>query len=640
VNGKAQPAGDALSQGVSAPQIGQEMPADAVGRVADAVRGLIDTVLGHLGAALLTGIILVVLGGVVSRYVFNASFSWTEEGGIWLFTWLIFVVLPIATRRSRHVALNLAVDLLPPRGQAVVAILATATIVYTIIRLFTAGVGIASLTSGTSITLGLPSWWQYAVIPAAAAVLFLCQILEALEPGSDRRAGLTAIALAILAWLLIDMFEVVGIESGSPTVLLGLAFVATLLLGVPVAYCMLFAAFLASDAGDLLPPAAVVHNVVVGSSKFVLLAIPLFIAAAQVMNAGGLTVRLIALARSLVGHLRGGLAQVNVVTSVFFGFDSGSSTADASLLAKMTVPEMVRNGYPAPFCCAVIAASAILPNIIPPSIAMLIFASISNVSVGKLFLAGIVPGLLIAGLLMTVVYVQARRQGYGTANAKPSWRGIVSPLLMAVPVLLLSVMIIGGIRFGVVTATEAGVVAVVYALAIGVFFYRDLRLPAIWRGLRESSVDSGMVGFMIGVAAPFAWVLVSGRVPQGFLQFMLTYVSEGWAVLLCLNALMLFAGMFLDLTAIMLVVVPIALPLVLQLGVDPVHFGIIVVVNLMLGGLTPPYGLLVFIPSAITGTSVQATFRAVMPFLAILILGLVLITYVPAISLAVVHAAF
>ncbi len=616
------------------------MPADAVGRVADAVRGLIDTVLGHLGAALLTGIILVVLGGVVSRYVFNASFSWTEEGGIWLFTWLIFVVLPIATRRSRHVALNLAVDLLPPRGQAVVAILATATIVYTIIRLFTAGVGIASLTSGTSITLGLPSWWQYAVIPAAAAVLFLCQILEALEPGSDRRAGLTAIALAILAWLLIDMFEVVGIESGSPTVLLGLAFVATLLLGVPVAYCMLFAAFLASDAGDLLPPAAVVHNVVVGSSKFVLLAIPLFIAAAQVMNAGGLTVRLIALARSLVGHLRGGLAQVNVVTSVFFGFDSGSSTADASLLAKMTVPEMVRNGYPAPFCCAVIAASAILPNIIPPSIAMLIFASISNVSVGKLFLAGIVPGLLIAGLLMTVVYVQARRQGYGTANAKPSWRGIVSPLLMAVPVLLLSVMIIGGIRFGVVTATEAGVVAVVYALAIGVFFYRDLRLPAIWRGLRESSVDSGMVGFMIGVAAPFAWVLVSGRVPQGFLQFMLTYVSEGWAVLLCLNALMLFAGMFLDLTAIMLVVVPIALPLVLQLGVDPVHFGIIVVVNLMLGGLTPPYGLLVFIPSAITGTSVQATFRAVMPFLAILILGLVLITYVPAISLAVVHAAF
>jgi tripartite ATP-independent transporter DctM subunit len=403
---------------------------------------------------------------------------------------------------------------------------------------------------------------------------------------------------------------------------------------------MLFAAFLASDAGDLLPPPAVVHNVVVGSSKFVLLAVPLFIAAAQIMNAGGLTVRLIALARALVGHLRGGLAQVNVVTSVFFGFDSGSSTADASLLAKMTVPEMVRNGYPAPFCCAVIAASAILPNIIPPSIAMLIFASIANVSVGKLFLAGIVPGLLIASLLMIMVYVQARRMGYGNAQAAPSLRLLVSPLLMAIPALLLSVVIIGGIRFGIVTATEAGAVAVVYALATGVFFYRDLNLPAIWRGLRESSIDSAMVGFMIGVAAPFAWVLVAGRIPQGFLQFMLAYVSESWTVLLCLNALMLFAGAFLDLTAIMLIVVPIALPLILQLGIDPVHFGIIVVVNLMLGGLTPPYGLLVFIPSAITGTSVQATFRAVMPFLAILILGLVLITYVPSISLALVQIAF
>ncbi len=637
-----------MSQGASAPQSHEGPPAggagnassDAAGRVAGAIRSFVDDVLSHLGAAILTAIILVVLGGVVSRYVFNASFSWTEEAGLWLFTYLIFAVLPIATRRSRHIALNIVHDLLPPRGRSVVSILATATIAYTIIRLFTAGLGIASLTSGTSITLGLPAWWQYAVIPASAAVLLACQVLEALEPGGDRRVGLAAIGLAVVAWLVVDVLEVMGIESGNPAVLLGIAFVATLLLGVPVAYCMLFAAFLASDAGDLLPPAAVVHNVVVGSSKFVLLAVPLFIAAAQIMNAGGLTVRLIALARALVGHLRGGLAQVNVVTSVFFGFDSGSSTADASLLAKMTVPEMVRNGYPAPFCCAVIAASAILPNIIPPSIAMLIFASIANVSVGKLFLAGIVPGLLIAALLMAMVYVQARRRGYGHAQAAPSWRSLSSPLLMAIPALLLSVLIIGGIRFGIVTATEAGVVAVIYALATGLFFYRDLDIPAVWRGLRESSIDSAMVGFMIGVAAPFAWVLVSGRIPQGFLQFMLAHVSESWVVLLCLNALMLLAGAFLDLTAIMLIVVPIALPLVLQLGIDPVHFGIIVVVNLMLGGLTPPYGLLVFIPSAITGTSVQATFRAVMPFLAVLVLGLALVTYVPAISLALVQAAF
>jgi tripartite ATP-independent transporter DctM subunit len=614
--------------------------ADNVGRRARALRLALDRILEHIGAACLSAIIAVVLSGVVSRYAFNASFSWTEEAGLWLFTLLIFAVLPVATHRSKHIAINLVHDWLPAPGQVLVRFLATAAITYTIIRLLEAGIAIASLTTGTSITLGIPSWWQYASIPVSAGFLLLYQVIEGLESAEARRAMLPGIAAAVLAWLSIDVFAFTGIESAQPTVLLAIAFVTTLALGVPVAYCMLFAAFVASDAGDLLPPAAVVHNVVVGSSKFVLLAIPLFIAAAQVMNAGGLTLRLIALARALVGHLRGGLAQVNVVTSVFFGFDSGSSTADASLLAKMTVPEMVRSGYPAPFCCAVIASSAVLPNIIPPSIAMLLFASIANVSVGKLFLAGILPGLLIAALLMATVYVQARRHGYGRATARPGWSMLASPLFQAVPALLLSVLIIGGIRFGVVTATEAGVVAVVYALLIGLFFYRDMRLPDVWRGLRESSVDSGMVGFMIGVAAPFAWVLVSGRVPQQFLRFMLDTVHSPWAVLLCLNAIMLLAGAFLDLTAIMLIIVPIALPLVLQLGVDPVHFGIIVVVNLMLGGLTPPYGLLVFIPSAITGTSVQATFRAVMPFLAVLIFGLGLITYLPSISLAFVRAFF
>jgi len=616
------------------------MPADALGRRALRLRLWFDTWLSHLGAALLSAIILVVLGGVVSRYAFNSSFSWTEEGGLWLFTWLIFTVLPIATHRSKNIAIPILRDMLPSAGQAAVRFLAAAAVTYTVIRLLSAGWTIAGMTSGTSLTLGLPSWWQYAVIPASACILLLYQLLAALSVAENRRPELAAIGFSVLVWLLLDVYEITDIQSSSPTLLLGISFVATLLMGVPVAFCMLFAAFIASDAGDLLPPAAVVHNMVVGSSKFVLLAIPLFIAAAQMMTAGGLTVRLIGLARALVGHLRGGLAQVNVLTSVLFGFDSGSSTADAALLSKMMVPEMKRNGYPAPFCCAVIASSAILPNVIPPSIAMLLFASIANVSVGKLFLAGILPGLLIALLLMGTVYVIARRKGYGQATAAPSWAAVSGPLVQAVPALMLSVLIIGGIRFGFVTATEAGVVAVVYALGIGVFFYKDLKLPEVWRGLRESSINAAMVGFLIGVAAPFAWVLISGRVPQQFLQVMLDHVSQGWVILLILNVLMLIAGAFLDLTAIMLIVVPLTLPLVIQLGVDPVHFGIIVVVNLMMGGLTPPYGLLVFIPSAITDTPVQATFRAVMPFLLILVVGLMMITFIPAISLAFVRAFF
>ncbi len=622
------------------PPAPDELPTDALGRSALATRLWLDALLSQLGAVWLSAIILVVLGGVVSRYAFNNSFSWTEEAGLWLFSYLIFTVLPIATHRSKHIAMPIGLSLLTAGGRRVVAFLAAVVMTYTVIRLLAAGAAITELTSGTSITMDIPSWWQYAIIPVSAALLLLYQMLDGLQVAAARRFALSAMAVAVALWLLIDVYELTDIRSGSPTLLLTIAFVVTMVLGVPVAYCMLFAAFIASDAGDLLPPAAVVHNVVVGYSQFLLLAMPLFVAAAQIMNAGGLTVRLIALARALVGHLRGGLAQVNVLTSVFFGFDSGSSAADASLLAKMTVPEMVRNGYPAPFCCAVIASSAILPNIIPPSIAMLLFASITNVSIGKLFLAGILPGLLIALLLMVTVYLSARRHGYGHATARPAWRFIASPLFQAIPALMMSVLIIGGIRFGVVTATEAGVVAVVYALLIGVFFYRDLRWAKVWAGLRESSIDSAMVGFMIGVAAPFAWVLITGRVPQQFLEVMLSYVNSGWAVLLCLNVIMLLAGSFLELPALMLIIVPLAMPLVQQFGIDPVHFGIVVVVNLMLGGLTPPYGLLVFIPSAITGTPVKAAFSAAMPFFGILVIGLLLLTYVPSISLVLVHAFF
>ena len=226
------------------------------------------------------------------------------------------------------------------------------------------------------------------------------------------------------------------------------------------------------------------------------------------------------------------------------------------------------------------------------------------------------------------------------SSARPHLRLLAPLMLQAVPAIMMSVIIIGGIRFGVVTATEAGVVAVVYALMICIVFYRSIGLRRLWEGLKEASIGSGMVGFMLGVAAPFAWVMISGRLPQHFVEIVFTYVQQDWAILLVLNIIMLIAGTFLDLTAVLLIVAPLALPLVISMGVDPVHFGIICVFNLMLGPLPPPYGILVFITSAVTGTEVQKTFRAVVPFFLSLLLGLALVTMFPAISMGLVAAIF
>ena len=250
-------------------------PTDALGRRAQGIRLRFDALLSHLGAVWLTSIILVILAGVISRYAFNASFSWTEEAALWLFTYLIFTALPIATHRTKHIAMPMGTGLLSERGRAIVRMLSAAVVTYTVIRLLSAGLDFARITSGTSITLGVPSWWQFAIIPVSATLLLLYQLLSGLQVVAERRSAMAAIALAVVAWLLIDVVEVTDIRSGSPTLLLAIAFIVTVMMGVPVAYCMLFAGFVASDAGDLLPPPAVVHNVVGGYSQFLLLAMPL-----------------------------------------------------------------------------------------------------------------------------------------------------------------------------------------------------------------------------------------------------------------------------------------------------------------------------------------------------------------------------
>ncbi len=605
-------------------------------RIVVAVLDRLDQVTGFFAVLCLLVIVGDVLAGVISRYVFNSSFSWTEEVGRWGFIYLIFFGVALGHRARDHIAVSIAQAVAPKQFHTAIDFAIDVIVVFTTAYLLFAANELMELVGGMNVMLKLPNWTKFAVIPVGCAIGLVYLALRPIEEGRGWLYAVASIGLGIGLYLLMDN-GLIPLPKGSPSVYMGIAFAVTLVLGVPIAFAMLFAAFVANLGGDLLPPAAVVQNLANGSARFLLLAIPLFVAAAHLMNIGGLSLRLIDFARSLVGNARGGLAQVNVLTSVMFGGISGSSGADAALDSKLIVPQMVRHGYSAAFSCAITASSAVLPNIIPPSIAMLVFASIAEVSVIKLFIAGILPGFILAGMFMGTVYVISRMRKYGRMGEPATLRGILRGFLGAAPVLSLALLIVGGIRFGAFTPTEAGAVAAIYALLLGFVLYRAYGLRELYQSAVEMARESAAIGFLIGVAAPFAYVLIAERMPQMVVGSVVGKVSSPDMVLLAIVAIGLVAGMFIDLTAGMLIIVPLTLPLILQLGIDPIHFGLVMVVTLMMGGITPPVGILVFIPAAITHTPVAAIFREAMPFIFTMFIGILLFTLFPSISMSLVR---
>ncbi|WP_425406589.1 TRAP transporter large permease subunit [Hwanghaeella sp.] len=595
--------------------------------------GFLDGVIGSVATIALMSLIVIVFANVIGRYVFNNSLTWASEAAQWLFVGVIFLAVPLAHRSRMHLSITMLVDRLSGGSRTLVDFLADVILAWTTISLLFGGTYLIEVMGGTNYVLALPVWVKFIIIPVSCILALVYQFLRGIDENVQPwRAPLAVVVGFALHWAMNDgnLITILGI---GPAATMAIGFVVAMALGAPVAFAMLFATFLANEAGQMMPPAAVVQNMVNGSSKFLLLAVPFFITAGAMMNIGGLTERLMDFAFKLVGHFRGGFAQVNIVSSLFYAGISGSSYSEAALGAKLLVPQMIRHGYAPGFSCAVTAAGATLPNVIPPSIALLILAAASNLSVGHLWLAGVGPGLLMAFALMICIYIISRRRGYGTANSKADWNERGSAFLQALPVLGLAVLILGGIRFGVVTPTEAGVLAVVYAMFLGIFVYRAYALKDLWRTLRTAAIESALVGLLIGAAAPFAFVLVTENVPQALTQFVTGLSDNLYVVLILVNVLMLLFGMFLDIGAAILILTPLLMPVMVSLGMDPIHFGLVIVVNLILGGLTPPVGMLAFITGTVSKTPVHVVFRAMYPMLGALILALLLVSFVPAISL-------
>lgn len=597
------------------------------------VLSYMDALVGTAATLALIALIAIVFANVVGRYGFSHSLTWGNEAAIWLFVSVIFLAVPLAHRNRAHLSIEFLVDKLPNRFRVCAGFVSDVLVAYATILLLTGASTLIQMVGGVNYVLGLPSWVKFALIPVTAGLGLLYLVLQGVDRGAAAWRGSVCVATALMLYLALHEFGWISLRGFDPAWLMIVSFLVAIAIGTPVAFAMIVSAFLATTVGGSLPPAAVVQNMVNGSSKFLLLAIPFFITAGALMNAGGLTQKLMDFAFKLVGHFRGGLAQVNVVSSGFYAGISGSSYSEAALGTKLLVPQMIRNGYSPAFSCAVTAASATLPNVIPPSIALLILASVANLSVGSLWLAGVGPGLLMAACLMGCIYIISRVRGYGNAGEKATWLQRGSAFKDALPVLGLAAVILIGIRGGIVTPTEAGVLAVIYAFILGLVVYRTFTLRELWDNLQAAARESAMVGLLIGSAAPFTFVLVTNQVPQE-LTAVITGLSENpLVVLLLANLLLLFFGMFLDIGAAILILTPLLMPVVVSLGVDPVHFGLIVVVNLMLGGLTPPVGMLAFITSTVSKTPVHDIFRAMYPLLAALLSALLIITYVPFVSL-------
>lgn len=410
-------------------------------------------------------------------------------------------------------------------------------------------------------------------------------------------------------------------------------FTVLLLIGTPVAFCLGVSSF-ATILYMGLPPVVVFQRLNSGISMFALMAIPFFIYAGELMVRGDIARRLIAVAGALVGHLRGGLGQVNIAASVLFGGISGSAAADASAIGGLMIPQMEARGYGRDYAVNITVVSSIIALMLPPSHNLIIYsiAAGGRISIADLFTAGVIPGFILALSLMIVAWFVAKHRGYVT-EPFPGGRAVVGLLINAIPGLILIGIIFGGVRSGIFTASESSCIAVVYALAVTVLAYRTMSWQSFVDATLGAVRTASMVLLVIGSAAAFAWLLAYLKVPTVMVEAIKGVSENPLVILLLLNVILLFLGTFMDMSPLIVITTPIFLPVAMAFGIDPVHFGIILILNLGIGLCTPPVGAVLFVGCAVGRLPVSQAIKTIWPFYGAAVGTLLLVTYIPALSL-------
>ena len=417
-------------------------------------------------------------------------------------------------------------------------------------------------------------------------------------------------------------------------ILMIVCFILLMAIRIPIPFALLISTLVYYIGVDL-PLNIVIVRLLRSFDSFILLAIPFFVLAGRIMSEAGISDRLVKLSDLMVGRVRGSLAYVNIVVSMFFGGITGTAISDTTAIGSILIPSMVKKGYSKSFSGAVTAASSTMGPIIPPSLMFIIYGSIAQVSIRDLFLAGAIPGIMVGLAQMTVVKIMATKHDFPKREETFGTQAAVKIVWDAILAIFLPVIILGGILLGVVSPTEAAVVAAFYAAIIALFIYRSLTLGKMVRVIMESAVETGSVSIIIAAAALFGWALSNEQVPQQFATFLIEHISSKWMILLLINVMLFAMGMFMDSIPAIMIVTPVFLPLFRMLEIDPLQAGLFMSVNLITGLATPPVGCCLFAASVISGESMEKISRAVLPFLAANVVVVLLVTYIPQITLFV-----
>lgn len=579
--------------------------------------------LHFLTAIIGIAVVILIFSQVVLRFSGAQVAPAFEELGDFLFIWWVFLGAAMTLRDVGHPRITAFVEMVPQAFRPEVELAADVICLGYFFFLTKLGFQIASVAIEPSLSLGVPMTYPYLALCVGGALMLLFHIDGMFARVRLRPASLLAvIILAVLAfggyWL--AQFNVYAFVT--------IAAVAMFFIGVPVAIVLGTITMAALASGSVVAMINYPIRLFDGLNNFVLLSIPLFMLTGTLMSHGGISQRLVDFANGLVGWMRGGLGLADIVASVFFADVSGSAVSDTAAIGSIMIPGMVQRGYDRGFATALQSAAGSLGMLFPPSITMILYAWVANVSVARLFLSSFIPGLLVASSFAVVAYTIARRRKFPREPAA-GLRALACQGAGAFPALIAPVIILGGILSGTFTATEAGVVAAVYALLVGLLVYRELTIRTIAKAWREATISMSKVIFIAGNAIAFSWVLIINQGPQKITELLTGTTDNVVVILILLNVIMVVLHIFLEGASTVVAIVPVFLPLLAQLHIDPVFFGIIVMLNSATGLLMPPVGLCLYISASISGEKLEVVAREVLPFVAALFANIAILIAFP-----------